>query len=135
MQLITLQKRAVILALFFYILSLSYPFIDPTGQINELNIVIDKFSVPLFGDLNLWLAGISAFLGLGLYFIFYFLAYRNSFKAFYFFIAATFFIFITLVSDMGPQLNSGVISILETFGCIFDGMIIGCLLLGRVNEK
>ncbi len=135
MQLIILQKRAVILGLFFYISSLGYSFIDPTANIKELNIIIEKLSIPLFGEFNLWLTLVSAFLGLGLYFIFYFLAYRNSFKAVPVFIVATFFVFIVLASDMGPQIDSGVNSILETLSCIFDGIIISCLLLGRANEK
>lgn len=123
------------LGLFFYIASITYAFIDPTGDIEEVNKIIEKFSIPLFGEFNLWLTLVSAFLGLGLYFVFYFLAYRNSFKAVPVFIAATFFVFIVLASDMGPQIDSGINSILETFGCIFDGIIIGCLLLGRFNEK
>jgi hypothetical protein len=135
MQLITLQKRAAILGLFFYITSLGYSFIDPTADIEEVNKVIEKFSIPLFGEFHLWITLVSSFLGLVLYSVFYFLAYRNSFKAVPVFITATFLVFILFVSDMGPQIDSGVNSILATFGGIVDGIIIGCLLLGRVNEK
>jgi drug/metabolite transporter (DMT)-like permease len=135
MQFIALQKKAVMLGLFFYVASIIYAFIDPTSDIEEVNKIIDKFSIPLFGEFNLWITLVSAVLGLVLYFVFYFLAYRNSLKAVPVFIVATFLVFIVLASDMGPQIDSGVLSILETFGCIFDGIIIGCLLLGRANEK
>jgi len=135
MQLITLQKRAVILGLLFYVSSITYAFIDPTADIEEVNKIIEKFSIPLFGEFNLWLILVSVILSLGLYLAFFYLAYQNSFKAVPIFIAATFFISIASISDMGPQINSGVTSVLDMFGTIFDGIIIGCLLLGRVNEK
>ncbi len=135
MQLITLQKRAVMLGLFFYIASITYALIDPTADIEEVNKIIEKFSIPLFGEFNLWIFLVSVIISLGLYFAFFYLAYRNSLKAIPVFIIATLLISVASISDMGPQINSGITSVLEMFGSIFDGIIIGCLLLGRVNEK
>ena len=37
MKLLILQKRAVMLGLFFYVLSIAYVFFDPTDDIKELN--------------------------------------------------------------------------------------------------
>jgi drug/metabolite transporter (DMT)-like permease len=134
MKLLTLQKRATIAGLFFYIFSIAYAFIDPTGNIKELNQFIERFEAPLFGDFNIWVGGISAFLSLGLYFLFYFLSYRNSDKSILVFVLATLFAFIVFISDMGPQLDSGINMILELIACTLDGVIIACLLLGRNNE-
>lgn len=135
MKLLTLQKRAVIASLFFYVLSISYAFIDPTGNIKELNQVIEKFEIPIFGDLTDWVIVVSAILSLGLFFTFYYFAYQNSKRAIYFFVAATFFSCVLLLSDMGPQLDSGVNAVIELFACTLDGIIIACIVLGRGYES
>ena len=131
MKLLTLQKRAVIASLFFYVLSISYAFIDPTGNIKELNQAIEKFEIPIFGDLTDWVIVVSAILSLGFFLTFYYFAYQNSKRAIHFFVAATFFSCVLLLSDMGPQLDSGVNAVIELFACTLDGIIIACIVLGR----
>ena len=135
MKLLILQKRAVILGLFFYVLSIAYVFFDPTDDIKELNQLIEKFQIPLFGEFNTWVVGLSALLSLGLYFMFYFLAYRNSKKAVPIFIAATFYACIVLISDMGPQIDSGVNTIIALLASTIDGIILACLLIDETHGE
>jgi hypothetical protein len=134
MKLLTLQKRATIAGLFFYISSIAYAFIDPTGNIKELNQYIELLAIPLFGDFNLWVVSVSALSSLGLYLAFYILAYRNSKKSIYVFACATFFACIVFIADMGPQVDSGINAIIELLACTADGIIIACLLLGANSE-
>jgi hypothetical protein len=135
MKLLILQKRAVILGLFFYVLSIAYVFFDPANDIKELNQIIEKFQLPLFGEFNTWIVGLSAILSLGFYFVFYFLAYRNSKKAVPIFIAATFCACIALISDMGPQIDSGVNTIITLLASTIDGIILACLLIDESHKE
>lgn len=135
MDLLILQKRSTIVGFLFYIISIAYAFIDPANDIKELNQLVEKLTVPLFGGLHLAIVLLSAALSLIFYIFFYFLAYRNSRKAISVFICATLFAFILFISDMGPQINSGVNMIIELIACTSDGIILACLLLGRKNEE
>jgi len=134
MKILTLQKRAVLMGLIFYILSIAYALIDPIDKYEQLNLLIEKLAAPQFGEFTTWIAGSIAALSLLLYFIFYFLAYKNSKNAINVFVVASICAFIVLISNLGPQISSGVSDIITTLNCIIDGIIIGLLLLEKSDN-
>ena len=134
MKLLTLQKRAVWIGLISTIIGIAYAFLDPAQQYEQLNQLIAHLAIPQFGVFNTWVVIFATFICLLLYFIFYFLAFRNSQKAVYVFIGAATLSIVANLSDLGPQVSSGISESISIISNIVDGIIIACLLISRADD-
>jgi hypothetical protein len=131
-----LRKNAVLASLAFLIIDLILVLSYDSGSNNAMvKRAIEPFVFRVFGELSDIHSVLFGILLLGATIGFYFTAWRNSYKAIWFYLITLGFALLWFILEWGLEVNMGISNFLWSLQSIADGVILCCLLISKYEIK
>ena len=131
-----IRKNAVLMGLFFFILSTSSYFYDSGSESESVKNAVQPFARQIFGgSVDDVISGIAAILFIFVTLIFYLMAWKNSKKTLAMFLAMYFLELVTSIFPWELVVSLRAVSFFDSVSCLADGVILCCLLLSKYEVK